>query len=127
MKRSSQGKATFHRYTALGVSSLFLLFLSLSQPHRVHHFFESDGYSHDKPRANSDNHHHDQRPNKPVQTDCVVQSVAQNCHLGQAALVELPFVESHLELFTPQLNQQVDLFTSFSVFQRAPPKDTLIS
>jgi hypothetical protein len=127
MKQSHQGTRALRRCIALALSSVFLLFLSLSQPHRVHHFFEGHSHSHDESRANSDDHRHGQDQTNPAQTECVVQSVAQNCHLGQAALVELPFVEARLESFDPQTNQWVDLFTSFSFLQRAPPRDTLLS
>jgi hypothetical protein len=111
------------RCLALALSSLFLLFLSVSQPHRVHHFFESQGHSHN----DTDSHRHDQRQDKSNHTDCVLQSVAQNCHLGQAELFALPFVESRLELFEPQISPSIDLFPAFSVLQRAPPKNTLLS
>jgi hypothetical protein len=102
-----------------------LLFLSLSQPHRVHHFFESHVHSHDN--SHGDSHRHSQRQNKPAQADCVVQSVAQNCHLGQNPLLALPFVELHFKPLEPRKNPTIDLFPSFSVLQRAPPKDTQTS
>jgi hypothetical protein len=127
MKKSLKKPGAFRRCIALASSSLFLLFLSLSQPHRVHHFFEGLGHTHDETQVDSDNHDHGQDQTKPAQADCVVQSVSQNCHLGQVELVELPFVESRLESFDPQTNQWVDLFTSFPFLQRAPPKDTLLS
>ena len=127
MKKPPKRTTGFRRFIALALSSSFLLFLSLSQPHRVHHLFEALGHSHDDPQVDSENQDHGQDQTKPAQPDCAVQSVAQNCHLGQAALVALPFIESHSESFEPQTNQWVDLFTSFSFFQRAPPKDTLSS
>jgi hypothetical protein len=127
MKKSPKRTGAFRRCIALALSSLFLLFLSLSQPHRVHHLFEGYTHSHDEPQVDSDSHDHGQDQTKPAQTDCVVQSVMQNCHLGQVELVNLPFVESHLESFHPQASQWVDLFTSFPFFQRAPPKETLFS
>jgi hypothetical protein len=127
MTKPSGGTSPIHRFTALASCSLFLLFLSFSQPHRVHHFFEGLGHLHDETRVDSEHHDHDQSRTKPAQNDCAVQSVAQNCHLGQAELVALPFVESHLESFRPQTSQWIDLFTAFPFFQRAPPKDTLLS
>jgi cytochrome P450 len=127
MKESPKRTAAFRRCIAFTLSSLFLLFLSVSQPHRVHHLFEAHGHSHDETQVDSENHDHGQDQTKPAQTDCVVQSVAQNCHLGQAELVELPFVESHLQSFHPRTSQWVDLFTAFPFLQRAPPKDTLFS
>jgi hypothetical protein len=127
MKKSPKRTAAFRRCIALALSSLFLLFLSLSQPHRVHHFFEGLGHTRDETQVDSDNHDHAQDQSKPAQTDCVVQSVAQNFHIGQAELVGLPFVESHLESFHQGTSQWVDLFTAFPFLQRAPPKDTLLS
>jgi hypothetical protein len=125
MKKLRKTTSALGRCFALAVSSLFLLLLSFSQPHRVHHFFESYGYSHDGTQGHS--HHHDQRQNKPFRTDCVVQSMAQNCHLGQNALFALPFVEAHLKPLEPRKDPTIDLFPSFSVLQRAPPKDTQAS
>ena len=127
MKKSPERVSALRRCTALAIGSLFLLFLSVSQPHRVHHFFEGLGHAHDETQVDPESHEHGQNPTKPAQTDCAIQSVAQSCHLGQAALAALPFVESHLESFRPQTRQWVDLFTAFLFFQRAPPKDTLLS
>jgi hypothetical protein len=127
MNESPKRVSAFRRCTVLALGSLFLLFLSLSQPHRVHHFFEGLGHPHDETQVDSENHDHGQDQTKPAKTDCVVQSVSQNCHLGQVELVELPFLESHLESFHPQTSQWVDLFTAFPFLQRAPPKDTLLS
>lgn len=127
MKPPSGRASPIARGAAISFAALFLLFLSFSQPHRVHHFFEDYAHSHSKPEVDPENHDHGDDQTKRPQPDCVVQSLAQNCHLGQAELVALPFIESHLESFEPQTNQWVDLFTSFSFFQRAPPKDTLSS
>jgi hypothetical protein len=127
MKKSPKRTAAFRRCIALTLSSLFLLFLIVSQPHRVHHLFEAHGHSHDKTQVDSENHDHGQDQTKPAQADCVVQSVAQNCHLGQVELVKLSFIESHVESFIPQTSQWVDSFVSFPFLPRAPPKDTLFS
>jgi hypothetical protein len=127
MTKSQKSVSSFHRFTALASCSLFLLFLSLSQPHRVHHFFEGLNPSHHEIEVDSDHHDHGQNQTKPVQTDCVLQSVAHNCHISQAELVELPFVESHLQSFRPQTSQWVDLFTAFPFLRRAPPKDAHLS
>jgi hypothetical protein len=127
MKPPSGKASPIARGAAIIFAAFFLLFLSLSQPHRVHHFFEGQPHSHDKPHVDSDNHDHGEDQTKPVQTDCVVQSVAQNCHLGQVELVKLPFVESHVESFHPQASPWVDSFASFPFRQRAPPAATLLS
>src|SRR5262245_30681600 len=127
MRPSSGRVSPITRSAAISFAALFLLFLSVSQPHRVHHFFEDYAHSHSKPEVDSENHDHSDDQTRPAQPDCAVQSLAQNCHLGQAELVVLPVIESHSESFEPQTNQWVDLFTSFSFFQRAPPKNTLSS
>jgi hypothetical protein len=113
------------RFLALALSLAFLLFLSLSQPHRVHHFFEGHHHSHDSSRADSDNHHEDPRPTNPAQTQCAVQSVTQSCQIGQVELIQLAFLESHAESFHPHPRLWVDSFTAFSFFQRAPPSHLL--
>ena len=127
MPKPPKRASPFRRFTALASCSLFLLFLSFSQPHRVHHFFDGLSHSHDETEVDSDHRDHGQDRTKPAQTDCIVQSVAHNCHISQAELVGLPFVESHLESFHPRTSQWVDLFTAFPFLQRAPPKDTLLS
>jgi hypothetical protein len=127
MNESPKRVSAFRRCTVLALGSLFLLFLSLSQPHRVHHFFEGLGHPHDETQVDSDNHDQDRDQTKPAQANCVLQSVAQNCQLGQVELVELRFVESLLEAFQPKATPWVDSLTSFPFFQRAPPKDTLSS
>src|SRR6516162_1441620 len=109
MAKSPKRVSPFRRFAALTSCSLFLLFLSLSQPHRVHHFFEGLNPSHHETEVDSDHHDNGQNRTQPVQTDCVLQSVAHNCHVSQAELVGLPFVDSHLQSFHPQTSQWVDL------------------
>jgi hypothetical protein len=127
MKVLPKRPVAFRRCIAFALSSLFLLFLSLSQPHRVHHFFQRLGHTHDDTQVDSDNHDHAQDQTKPAQTDCVLQSVAQNCQLGQVELVGLRFVESLFDALQPTATTWVDLFSSFPFFQRAPPRETLFS
>jgi hypothetical protein len=115
------------RGAATTVAVFFLLFLSLSQPHRVHHFFEGLTHSHDEHQVDSEHHDHGNNQTTPVQPDCVFQSVVQNCHPAQVEQVALRLIESHPETFYPQAISWVDLFYFFSSLQRAPPKDTLLS
>ena len=89
MAKPPKRASPFRRFTALASCSLFLLFLSFSQPHRVHHFFEGLSHSHDEPEVDSDGHNHGQDRKQQAQTDCVVQSAAHNCHISQAELVQL--------------------------------------
>jgi hypothetical protein len=127
MKPSSGRVSLIARGAVIIFAALFLLFLSFSQPHRVHHFFEGHVHSHDKPQVDSDNHDHGEDQTKPVQTNCAVQSVAQNCQLGQVDLVQLPFTESLAESFHPQASPWIDSFAFFPFLQRAPPPATLLS
>jgi hypothetical protein len=126
MKKLCERTAASSRFLAVFLSSTLVLFLSLSQPHRVHHSFESDSHSHDETQGDSEsNDHGGESPAKPAQTDCVVQSVTQNSQVGQVELVKLPFVESHVPSFDPQKSPWVDSFTFFSFLQRAPPSHPL--
>jgi hypothetical protein len=126
MKPSSGRVSPIARGAAIIFAAFFLLFLSLSQPHRVHHFFEGHTHSHEESQVDSGNHDGEDQT-KPVQTNCAVQSVAQNCQLGQADLVELPFNESVAESFHPQASPWVDAFAFFPFLRRAPPAATLLS
>jgi hypothetical protein len=127
MKISSGRVSPVTRRAAIIFAGFFLLFLSLSQPHRVHHFFEGHAHSHDEPHVDSDNHPHGEDQTQPVQTHCAIQSVNQNCHLGQLDLVQLSSAESLAESFHPQTSPWIDSFAAFSFLQRAPPTGTLLS
>jgi hypothetical protein len=127
MKLSSERVSPVTRGAAIGFAALFLLFLSLSQPHRVHHFFERYSHSDDTPEVDSENHDHGEDQTKPVQSNCALQSVAQNCQLGQIDLVKLPFTESVVESFHPPSAPWVDSFAFLPFLQRAPPSVTLLS
>jgi hypothetical protein len=128
MKKLLKRTSTFDRFLALGLSSTFVLFLSLSQPHRVHHSFKSHSHSHDVTHVDSESHDHGGgTPLQPTPNNCVVQSVTQNFQIGQVELVKLPFVESHVQSFDPQKSPWVDSFTFFSFLERAPPSNLLYS
>jgi len=115
MKPSSGRVSPIARGASISFAALFLLFLSLSQPHRVHHFFEGHTHSQDETQVDLDNHDHGQDRTKPVQTNCAVQSVAQTCQFGQVDLVKLPFIESLAESFHPQASPWLDSFAFFSL------------
>jgi hypothetical protein len=126
-KMTSLGQIfTAKRCFSLVLSSLLLVFLISSQPHRVHHLFESHGDSHDPIQVDSDKHDQHQDQSKPAQTDCVLKSIAQNCHLGQVDLVTLSLSQTNRQLFHPRVDPQVDSFAAFQFLQRAPPKNTLL-
>ena len=126
MKTSSRRVSAITRCTSTGFAALFLLFLSLSQPHRVHHFFEGHIHSRE-PEIDSENHDHGEDQTKPVQTTCAVQSVAQNCQLGQVDLVKLPFTESAAESFHPRSAPRVDSVALLPFLRRAPPAAKFLS
>jgi hypothetical protein len=126
--RPSSGKVSpITRGAAISFAALFLLFLSLSQPHRVHHFFEVYTHPHDKPQVDSESHDHSDDQTKPAQSNCAVQSVAQNCQLGRIDLIKLPFTEFTAESFHPRSAPRVVLFAFLPFLQRAPPAATLLS
>jgi hypothetical protein len=126
MSKSFRTAAGIRSYTHLTLASLFLLFLVLSQPHRVHHFFEAQGHAPEAIEFDSENHDHGEEENKPAQAECVFQSVAQNCHLGQAALVQLSSAELMIRTFHAQPAPWINPFAHFAFLRRAPPQSALI-
>jgi hypothetical protein len=115
---------------AVGIVSLFVLFLVASAPHRVHHFFEklpfpvaeTHSHAHDHPTSDtSQSHGQDHESRQPQQSDCAMQSVAQNSHVSSAQLIEIAF----LEISSAQkADHRVVISTSFNpspFSQRAPP------
>jgi hypothetical protein len=111
---------------AISFAVLFLLFLSLSQPHRVHHFFEGHTHSHDEGEADSEHGHHGTDQTKPVQTNCAVQSVIQNCHLGEIDLLQLRFTGVTAASLHPPLSPWVDSVALIPFLRRAPPAAALL-
>jgi hypothetical protein len=92
----------------------------------VHHFFEFLNPAHSNAIAAEDDcGHHNQ--NVPAQTHCVIQSAAQNSHLGQVQLVQIPFVESAFETRNAELTQRIQYFSFYPFLRRAPPIDALSS
>ncbi len=114
------------RCASIALSVLFLIFVVAIQPHRVHHFFEFLKPAHSRAIAAEDDcGHHNQ--NVPTPTHCVIQSAAQNSHLGQIQLTEIPFIESTFETINSNLTRFIQDFSFYSFFQRAPPTDALFS
>jgi hypothetical protein len=113
------------RCTALGLSAAFVFFLVVIQPHRVHHVFDILRHAHaDNAIAERDcEHHHD--PTVPAQTRCVIQTTAQNSHLGQVQLPPIPFFPSAFASGIPKLVQRIQ-YSAFTPFlRRAPPVNAL--
>jgi hypothetical protein len=116
----------FRSICALGIVSLFVLFLTASAPHRVHHFFEqpqfpvAHGHTDDAADA-AHSHGPDHDLPKSQHSDCAIQSVAQNSHISSAQLIEVPFLEIALA-HKPDPGIVASAFFDASPFsQRAPP------
>ena len=115
---------------ALGIVSLFVLFLTASAPHRVHHFFEqpqfpvadkhSHGHDHDTAGA-ADRQAADHDSPKPQHSDCAIQSLAQNSHVSSVQLIEVPFLEIALAHKPDPKIVASSYFDAAPFSQRAPP------
>jgi hypothetical protein len=117
---------------AVGIVSLFVLFLAASAPHRVHHFFEklpapaaethSHAHDHHHPAGDRGHSHgHEGESSDSQQADCVVQSVAQQSHITSVQLIEVPFLEVSS---ARNVDHRVIISASFNpspFSQRAPP------
>jgi hypothetical protein len=116
-----------YRCTAAALCVLFVVFLTATQPHRVHHFFDALNHGQVKPIVAEEDceHHHNQTV--PGQTRCVIQSTAQNSHLGQAELLEISFIESNFATRNVELTRRIQSFFFSHFLRRAPPIDTLFS
>ncbi len=115
------------RCTAIAISFLFLTFLVGTQPHRVHHFFEPLNPTRSNTIVAAGHCEHDHNQNVPAQTHCVIQSAAQNSHLGQVQLVQIPFVESAFETRNAELTERIQYFSFSPFLRRAPPTDAFFS
>ncbi len=115
------------RCLSIALSFLFLIFLVTTQPHRVHHFFESLNGAHSVTIVAEDDCEHEHSQKLPAQTTCAIQSAAQNSHLGQAQLAQIPFVESTFETSNAELTQRIPYFSSSPFLQRAPPSSAFFS
>jgi hypothetical protein len=140
-------KFNFRSSCALGIISLFVLFLAASAPHRVHHLLEglhlpedqdqrslatsqSATVAHDDAHRGNDqpddtehtdtsqrDQHHDGAP----KTDCVLQSAASTSHLSPSSPFALPYRE--IALATPVCKKAAGIanFDPSPRSQRAPP------
>jgi hypothetical protein len=127
MRESVRKFSATCRCVSIALSFLFPIFLVATQPHRVHHFFETLNHAHaDTIIAEEDcEHHHDQTV--PAQTRCVIQSAAQNSHLGQVQLTQIPLLESTGTAGNADLTQWIQNFSFSAFLRRAPPLDVLLS
>src|SRR5437762_564688 len=89
------------RGLALGISALFVLAFTASQPHRVHHFFEDTEHAHHHSEADSNHKHDSKAPAKTDHTECVVQTVSQHCSAITVELATLPIIAAGIKIFHP--------------------------
>jgi hypothetical protein len=134
---------------SLGIISCFVLFLTASAPHRVHHLFENLPKTHGHHRhahpsiqsgttsavdhdTNDDEHsasparagttHNDKNHDGNAQTVCLLQSAAQHSHLSDAQLVEIAFLSIESEERPDGPSSRLSPFNPSPFSQRAPPK-----
>ena len=134
---------------ALGIISCFVLFLTASAPHRVHHLFENlpkphgqdhhahpstqsgttsavdhdtDDHEHSASPAHAGTTHDDQNHDRASQRVCLLQSAAQHSHLSSAQLVEIAFLSIESEERPDRPSLRLSPFNPSPFSQRAPPK-----
>jgi hypothetical protein len=114
----------------VGIVSLFVLFLTASTPHRVHHFFEkvslpkaeNHSHAHHHHAADKGHDHGDDRESPPPQqSDCAMQSAAQNGHLASVQFIEVPFLQISLARNPDRGVIATKSFNPSPFSQRAPP------
>jgi hypothetical protein len=119
------------RAFSLSVAAAFWVFLVVSAPHRVHHFFEQFpateqrvGHAHAHAHADGSQHrhhdHHDSRPKQ--QNDCVVLTVAQNVHASLVQVFDFAVIASAVARYGESLVTAVSSFNPSPFSQRAPPQ-----
>lgn len=115
---------------AVGIISLFVLFLTASAPHRVHHIFEQSAFPAEDTHAHANDHDLDDATHshgqdhdspKPLHSDCALQSVAQNSHVSSAQLIEVPFLEIARPCDPDRRVAAASFFDASPFSQRAPP------
>ena len=115
---------------ASGIVSLFVLFLTVSAPHRVHHIFEQSPFPFEHTPSHANDHNADDATHsqgqdhnspKPLHSDCALQSVAQNTHISSAQLIELPFLEIACLCNADHRIVASSFFDASPFSQRAPP------
>jgi hypothetical protein len=131
---------------AIGIVSLFVLFLTVSAPHRVHHLFENlrepnhHGHHvhaairshaasavHEHARAHSAGPFHtlatyaDQNHDDTPQMVCLLEGAAKHSHLSTVQLIKVAFFGIESEERPQDSILVLSLFNSSPFSQRAPP------
>jgi hypothetical protein len=109
------------RRFALGISALFVLALTIAQPHRVHHFFEDIDRAHHHGEADSNHDNHSKAPVKAPQTECVVQAVSQHCSAVPVVITKIQIIATAARVYRPVSSNWIYYFSAFPFLQRAPP------
>jgi len=120
----------FKRGLCLQAAVSLLLFLVLSAPHRVHHFF--DQFTSHQPTelatAQGQDHgesRHENNPPVPVpasqHNDCVVLTATQNAHALAAASLDLMIFTAAVEHTHKDSTDSALPFNPSPCSQRAPP------
>ena len=120
MNPLSRSRWLARRFT-LAFSALFVLALAITQPHRVHHFFEDIDRAHHHGKADSSHDDNSKAPAKAPQTECIVQAVSQHCSAIPVAVAKIPIIATTGEAYRPVLRRWVYRFSSSPFLQRAPP------
>ena len=124
---SSQNFSATCRCLSFAISFVFLTFLAGTQPHRVHHFFEPLDHAGSNTIVATDDCERHPNQTVPAQTGCVIQSTAQNSHLGQVQLIQIPFLESACTAGNANLTRWIQYFSFSPFLRRAPPGEALLS
>jgi len=118
------------RILHLGAALALLLFLAISAPHRVHHFFEQFSVTaesqaaHVEAHEHADDlaHEHEHTPARGAQqNDCVVLSVAQHSHAAAVQPFEVQLVERFITRRGESTPATTVKFDAAPCSQRAPP------
>jgi hypothetical protein len=122
--------STSKRGSCLFVAVSLLLFLILSAPHRVHHFFEqfpsqrSTGLEastfHDHGDSRHENHSPVPTPTSQ-QSDCLILTATQNAHALAASLFDLSIFSIAVKRAQIDSSYSASSFNPSPRSQRAPP------
>ena len=115
----------------LTIAAVFALFLPLSAPHRVHHFFErlpaashsasaAQAHDHAGSAETSDTNQHKRTTSEP--TDCFVLSITQNSHVTGVQTFAFVAIERPFAGQSDQAITQTASFDPSPFSQRAPPR-----
>jgi hypothetical protein len=109
------------RCVPVAAACLFLLFQVVSQPHRVHHVFETPRHGHSDMVLADAGNGHDHPANIPDQRPCVIQSAAKKSQTDQVKPVQILSVQMIFGTIGRPSARWLQSFSFSLFFQRAPP------